>query len=232
MRNFDFKAKFKALGWHLLLSLLISLLLAAWMYFFLFPSFYFDMSGGLQGLGLVLCIDLVLGPLLTFLVFNPKKPLREKISDFAVIGAVQMAALVYGMYMVYQAHPKMLLLYPHSYSAVVPYQEWSGNDALRAIDTKQMIELEGVPVAVQSRAANGHVDFVSLAQAGQQIAEADALSRKNLKGEDRLLLGKLEEKHGKVYVFSVVGKYRRAFVVVDKQFQMVGKLGDEAVNNL
>lgn len=230
MRNFDFKAKSRALGWHLLLSFVVSLALAAWMYFCLFPSFYFGMSGGWQGLGLVFGIDLVLGPLLTFLVFNPKKPRREKIGDFAVIGTVQLAALVYGMYMVYQAHPKMLLFYPNSYSAVVPYQEWAGNDALNTIDTAQMVRLDGVPVAVQSRAADGSASFVSLAQAGNQVAEADASSRRNIKGEDRLLLNQLEVQHGKVYVFSVVGKYRRAFIAVDKDFRVVGKFGEAAVN--
>lgn len=187
------------------------------------------MSGGLQGLGLVLGIDLILGPLLTFLVFNPKKSRREKISDFTVIGLIQLAALVYGMYMVYQAHPKMVLFYPNSYSAVVPYQEWDENDALRAIDTSEMVELEGVPVAVQSRNADGDIRFVSLKQAGQQIMEADATSRANIKGEDKIMLGQLDEKHGKIYVFSVVGKYRRAFIAVDERFKMVHKFGEQAV---
>lgn len=229
MRNFDLKAKLKAFSWHLLLSLAISSVLAAWLYFCLFPSFYFNMSGGLQGLGLVLGIDLILGPLLTFLVFNPKKSRREKISDFTVIGLIQLAALVYGMYMVYQAHPKMVLFYPNSYSAVVPYQEWDENDALRAIDTSEMVELEGVPVAVQSRNADGDIRFVSLKQAGQQIMEADATSRANIKGEDKIMLGQLDEKHGKIYVFSVVGKYRRAFIAVDERFKMVHKFGEQAV---
>lgn len=229
MLNFDFKGKLKALGWHLLLSLLIFIGLSALIYFCWFPSFYFDMSGGVQGLGLVFGIDLVLGPLLTFLVFNPKKPLREKISDFTVIGLIQLAALVYGMYTIYQAHPKMLLFYPNSYSAVVPYQEWSGNKTLKAIDTSAMVQLEGVPVAVQSRDTEGKTSFVSLKQAGRQIVEADATSRAKIKGEDKIVLAQLEEKHGKIYVLSVVGKYSRAFIAVDERFKMVHKFGEQAV---
>lgn len=227
--QFDFKNKFKASGLHFLLSALVFMVLSALIYFCWFPSFYFGMSGGIQGLGLIFGIDLVLGPLLTFLVFNPKKPLREKISDFAVIGVIQAAALAYGMYTVYQAHPKMLLFYPNSYSAVVPYQEWAENDALRSIDTSEMVPLEGVPVAVQSRDAGGGVRFVSLKQAAPQIVEADTASRTNIKGEDKIMLGQLEEKYGKIYVLSVVGKYRRAFIVINERFQMVHKFGEQAV---
>ncbi|STZ70291.1 Uncharacterised protein [Moraxella caprae] len=50
------------------------------------------MAGAIQGLTLVFLVDVVLGPLLSFLVYNPAKPKKEIISDFVIIGAVQIAA--------------------------------------------------------------------------------------------------------------------------------------------
>ena len=113
-KSFPIQAKLKATGIHLLISLVIFILLVLWIYFDLYPSFYFNMSGGIQGLGLMFGVDVVLGPLLTFLVFNPHKKIREIISDLVIIGLVQLAALGYGLHTVYQEHPKLVVMYQNT----------------------------------------------------------------------------------------------------------------------
>lgn len=48
-------------------------------------------------------VDLVMGPLMTFIVYNPgKKTLKM---DLAIIGLVQLGALLYGMSVIYEARP-------------------------------------------------------------------------------------------------------------------------------
>ena len=48
-------------------------------------------------------VDLVMGPLMTFIVYNPaKKSLRM---DLTIIGLVQVSALLYGMSVLYQSRP-------------------------------------------------------------------------------------------------------------------------------
>ena len=54
----------------LVFSIFVYVLLTQW-----YPEPFFNASGGWQGLKLVILVDLVLGPLLTLIVYNRKKPL-------------------------------------------------------------------------------------------------------------------------------------------------------------
>lgn len=52
---------------------------------------------------LVVGVDVVLGPILTFIVFKPAKPSLR--FDLAIIALLQISALVYGLWTVYQGRP-------------------------------------------------------------------------------------------------------------------------------
>ena len=54
---------------------------------------------------LVMSVDVVLGPVLTFAVFNRAKGVRHLRRDLAVIGVLQTAALAYGLHTVYIVRP-------------------------------------------------------------------------------------------------------------------------------
>jgi hypothetical protein len=56
-----------------------------------YPRPYFDAMGGQALLALIVGVDVTLGPLLTLIVFNPKK--QELKFDLAVIAACQLTAL-------------------------------------------------------------------------------------------------------------------------------------------
>jgi len=66
-----------------------------------YPLPYFVADGGWQGLRLVVLVDVVLGPLLTLVVYRKTKPRRELFFDYACIGAVQVAALLLGLWTIY-----------------------------------------------------------------------------------------------------------------------------------
>lgn len=88
---------------HLALSALVAgvvfvLLVGLW-----FPSPHFDAGGGKHLFVLLVSVDVVLGPLLTLLVFRPDKPGLKM--DLAVIGFVQVLALGYGIYMMSIVRP-------------------------------------------------------------------------------------------------------------------------------
>jgi hypothetical protein len=70
-----------------------------------YPAPYTSLAGGLQLLGLLVGVDVVLGPLLTLVVASPGKRLRVLARDLAVILVVQLAALGYGMYTLAIARP-------------------------------------------------------------------------------------------------------------------------------
>lgn len=93
---------------HLILSLLVALASAAVVFGLWYPLPYRQMLPVGQIYLLVLAVHLVCGPLLTGVLASPKKSRRERWLDFSLIGAIQLAALAYGMYSVWVARPAVL----------------------------------------------------------------------------------------------------------------------------
>ena len=58
---------------------------------------------------LVLAVDVVLGPVITFIIFSPNKKRRELALDLALVVAVQLAALLYGQWTIAQGRPAWLV---------------------------------------------------------------------------------------------------------------------------
>ena len=63
------------------------------------------LASALHVVGIVVLVDLVLGPTLTLIVANPGKPRTELARDIAIIVAVQLIALVYGAATLWQGRP-------------------------------------------------------------------------------------------------------------------------------
>ena len=97
--------KLKATAVHLALSVALFIYLAYQIYYNWYPEPYFSIDGGWQGIRLVGAVDLVLGPLITFLIFDSRKPRREILFDLLVIVTIQIGALTYGIYTTYNQRP-------------------------------------------------------------------------------------------------------------------------------
>lgn len=102
---FSVKTKFSAFVIHLLISVFIAILSSIVVFLVWYPYPYREISSGKELFTLLISIDVVLGPLLTFIVFNYKKSKREKIFDFSMIALLQTGALFYGLITVSQARP-------------------------------------------------------------------------------------------------------------------------------
>jgi len=98
-----FKHKLKASLIHFGLSILLVGLVIGSFIFFFFPQLFIGVSDFKEIATLIIFIDLILGPLLTFVVFQPKKKTLK--FDLSVIGAIQLSALLYGAFALYQVHP-------------------------------------------------------------------------------------------------------------------------------
>ncbi|WP_434779668.1 hypothetical protein [Neisseria sp. Ec49-e6-T10] len=88
----------KATVIHLLVSAVIAIATGLAFRFIYFPDYYFDVLDGTHKFFLIIGVDVVLGPLLTFIIFNPKKPKKELTRDVSLIAVIQIAALAYGLY--------------------------------------------------------------------------------------------------------------------------------------
>jgi hypothetical protein len=95
--------RFRAAGIHLIISGIIVITLLALMFGLWYPSQYFKLMGGSGLIYLIVGIDLCLGPLLTLIVFKSgKKSLKF---DLSVIALMQLFALTYGGYMMFNSRP-------------------------------------------------------------------------------------------------------------------------------
>ena len=94
-----------AFGLHLLGSTCVLTLVLGGLYlgWYHWPGWY--LTAVTRVLLIVGLVDLGLGPTLTLIIANPKKPRRALARDIAIIATVQVAALVYGATTLWQGRP-------------------------------------------------------------------------------------------------------------------------------
>lgn len=99
--------RFQAAGIHLGISLTIAALVGCLIYFVWYPHPYFQVAGGSTLMLLIMGVDIVIGPLLTLVVYRAgKKGLRF---DLACISLLQACAFFYGLSVIAQARPVFIV---------------------------------------------------------------------------------------------------------------------------
>jgi hypothetical protein len=97
--------RIKAMLSHVFLSLIIFSVIISALVFVWYPTPYFSVSGGWQGIKIAAAIDLVLGPLLTLIAYDTKKSRQKLLGDLTVIVILQFSALAWGINTIYQQRP-------------------------------------------------------------------------------------------------------------------------------
>jgi hypothetical protein len=95
--------RLKASAVHFAICLIV--LTAAALFFFtvLYPGIFAYISGIGNVFLILVLVDLVIGPLITFIVFNTKK--KELMRDLVIVVLIQLAALFYGLWVMWSARP-------------------------------------------------------------------------------------------------------------------------------
>jgi hypothetical protein len=128
--------RYQAFAAHFGISLVLFLMMVALVFGVWYPGILSAADlGWHQALLMIAGVDLVLGPTLTLLVFNPaKKSLKM---DLSIIAAVQLAALIAGVYTVHQTRPVALYvaLPPQGYEIL--YAHTLNQDTLDAIKASE-----------------------------------------------------------------------------------------------
>lgn len=92
---------------HLGLSAIIALIAVAIVFFVWYPAPLHAAVGVTQIILILLAVDVTLGPVITLIIYKPGKPGLK--FDLAVIAALQLAALSYGMNTVFQGRPAFIV---------------------------------------------------------------------------------------------------------------------------
>ena len=114
--------KIKAFGIHFGISFAIFLILLYFVLVHWYPVPFFRTDGGWQGIRLIVFVDLVLGPTLTFIVFNPQKPRHLLKMDLSLIALCQVAALTWGIWAVHNERPYLMVFADGTFYPLAYYQ--------------------------------------------------------------------------------------------------------------
>lgn len=130
------RAAARAAFLHFLGSLLVAALAATLVLWVWFPYPYDLLSGGRNLFLLLVGVDVVCGPLLTLVLFNPAKPRRELVTDVALVVLVQLSALLYGLHTAYEARPLFLVHEVDRFRAITAgdYGDADVSGAIAALD--------------------------------------------------------------------------------------------------
>lgn len=114
-------SRWKASAIHLAISAIIAAAVLALMLLVWYPYPIFAAVGGQQVLLILLGVDMILGPLITLLIFNAKKSRKALTFDLSVIAMLQISALVFGMNVVFQARPVYVVFSKDSFDLVTAH---------------------------------------------------------------------------------------------------------------
>lgn len=219
---------------HLLLSAAIVGGLALVTYYIWYPAPLLALEGGSVIVLIVLGVDIALGPSLTLLVFDTTK--KRLWLDMLVVIGVQLAALTYGVFVIYSQRPAYLVFaYSQFYvvrqgdligappSGLTPSDRFGANGPAVVSSTIPVRgELDGTALLA---ASIGDPYFALLAENYTDLPSArEALKRETLRSGDlRDVLGgewdglarRVDRPLEQLFYFHIRGRERNGIVVVD-----------------
>lgn len=130
--------RYQAFAVHMAISLVLFFILLVCITQYWYPGILFDTGNGWKAISMIVGIDLILGPLLTLVVFNPKKSSLK--FDLSVIAIVQTAALIYGTWTIHQTRPIAIAFINTSFMTIFANSELS-NDLEAKIEELKTTEL-------------------------------------------------------------------------------------------
>ena len=135
MKKINWRERVFAAAIHFLVTLAVAGLAALLIFRVWFPGALADLVGGKQLFFLVIGCDVTLGPLISLVIYNSTKSRWHLIADYAVIGAVQLAALAYGVFIVSGSRPAFVAFDADRLEVVTAF-ELDDKDLAAAVDPR------------------------------------------------------------------------------------------------
>lgn len=155
--------RWKAAGMHLVISALVVGSVAAWLIFVWYGWELFQVTGGAKLVMILATCDVVIGPLLTLLVYKPgKKTLKF---DLGVIALLQFAFFAYGLNVMREARPIFLVGLVDRFELVLA-SELTDEDLARGTQPEFRSKSLTGPRLIGGRIATENKEIMELALAG------------------------------------------------------------------
>lgn len=167
----NFRSRLAAAAVHLGVSLVVAAV-AAWLVFRVwYPYPYNEISGGRELFTLIVTVDVILGPLLTFAVYNVAKRRHELLLDIAVIALLQVAALGYGLWTVFEARPVYLVHEVDRFQVVVA-ADIDQQELKKALPELRALPMWGVKTIGVRKARDSQelMESIEQAMAGRDVS--------------------------------------------------------------
>jgi hypothetical protein len=239
--------KLRAFSIHFLISLaifagLLYLIVVRW-----YPWPWFPIDGGWQGVRIMIGVDLVLGPVLTFMLFNPAKGRRELTLDFSLIALIQAGALAWGIHLVHGQRPLAIVYWYGAFHSVDSKSPGFKNYPIERLDTfgerKPVLVFQVEPESEEKKiemamaimgndqAEHEHPEYYRPLQPHLPEVFVDALDAARLRElapDVAKRLDRLLERHGlkpeDAYLLPFDGRYQQAILVIAKDGRIIGHL--------
>lgn len=192
--------KLKAFSIHLSISASIFFVILYFIVFHWYPQPFFTTDGGWQGIRIIAGVDMVLGPLLTLIVFKPGKPSLK--FDMSVIALIQTAALISGTWVVFKERP-LAVVFADDKFRPVPYHQIIDEANISAENfaklgnnypLKVMVELPEDKQELETLKQKAFQEFRPLYLQGELYKKLDAQYADYLRSKSVDMAGYLEDK--------------------------------------
>lgn len=237
--------RYAASGLHFLLSLSVFALLIGVLLQFWYPKPYFSASGGWQGLRLVAAVDLVLGPLITLVIFNPKKSRRELSFDIGIVVLIQLSALLWGIKAVYEQRPVAVVFLDTSFYTVPAAALNAQGIDLDVLDGlgperpvyvyarrpepgpeqerfQQAVEVERIPPHEQPWLYQSFAAQFGQARRAALDAQEIMAANPTMRAEIEQVLAKAQARMSDLVFLALTSRYRNVVLIFDAQGALLG----------
>ena len=242
------KTRIVAASVHLLISAAVISIFLLLVYFVWYPYPFDQIHSVFDVVKLIIGVDLVLGPLLTLIIYDIGKPRSELIRDISLIVLVQLAALVWGAHITLKVRPMYASILDGTVYSVTRVD--IGDDTLsgalalpsfwekpkfvfiKPLDEKQavqhvvdMVTKGGRDVMYQTQRYLPVLDFRA-----QVIEQAMDVAEFVAQGDNQQILNDFLQRHGgaaKDYILFPVenAQYRATIALRRDSLEVVGLLG-------
>ncbi|MEO8061713.1 MAG: TfpX/TfpZ family type IV pilin accessory protein [Pseudomonadota bacterium] len=131
----SWREKWRAFTIHFAVTLLLAVAAAAIIFGVWFPDPFDRLVGGAELFLLVVGCDLVLGPLISLVIYDSRKSRGKLLFDYTVVGFLQLGAMAYGVWIVAGARP-VYVVFDHDRLEIVAAADIAPAELLAARDPK------------------------------------------------------------------------------------------------